>query len=74
MSLPDQDTSMVDTFSQTELVNAGLQSSLQEVFHLESQHVVELHAGLIKDANTDETTDKRIAFKKSFGILFVESE
>jgi len=65
---------MMDTLRQPKLVNAGLQSSLQEILNLESQHVIELHARLIKHTNTNKTTNERIAFKETLGVFLVKSE
>ena len=74
MPLLNQDTSVVDTLGQTELVDTSLQPTLQEVLYLECQHVIELHAGLVKDTNTNETTDERIAFEETLGVFLVEGE
>jgi hypothetical protein len=74
MSLLDQDSGVMDGLGETELVHAGLQSSLQEVFDAEGQYVIELHAGFVKDTDTDETADESVAFEKSFGVFFVEGE
>ena len=72
MTLPDQDTGMMNAFSQAKLVDASLKATFQEIFHFERQDVIKLHARLIKDTNTDKTTDESITLKKAFGILFVE--
>lgn len=74
MSLLDQDTSVVDGLGKTELVDAGLQTALQEIFNLEGQDVIELHAGLIEHTDTDETANERIAFEESLGVLLVEGK
>lgn len=74
VALLDQDTSVVDRLGKTELVHTSLQTSLQEIFGLESQHVIELHAGLIQHTDTDETANKRIAFEETLGVLVVKSE
>lgn len=74
MTLSDQDTSVVDGLGQTKLVDAGLQTALQEVLNLQSQHVIELHAGLVQHTDADETANQGIAFEQTLGVLLVEGE
>ena len=74
MSLPDQHTSMMDGFGQTTLENLGLQPSLQEIFDLEGQHVIETHAGLIQHTDAHETADEGVTLKEALGVLVVELE
>ena len=74
MTLLNQDTGVMDTLCKIELVNASLQSALQEILDLEGQHVIELHAGLIEHTDTNETTNEGISFEETLGILLIESE
>jgi hypothetical protein len=74
MPLLDKDTSVMDTLGKTELVDTRLQPALQEIFDLESQDVIELHTGLVKHTNSDQTTNEGISFEKSLWIFLVESE
>ena len=74
MSLANEDTGVVDRLGETEFVDTGLKTTLQEILNLQCQHVIELHARLIENTNTDETTNKCISFEKSLGILLVEGE
>ena len=74
MTLPNQDTGMMDTFRQPELVDTGLQPSLQEIFNLERQDVIEFHAGLVQDSDTDETADEGISFEEPLGIFLIKSQ
>lgn len=74
VTLSDQNTSMMDTLRQPKLVDTSLKSSLQEVLDLKGQHVIELHAGFIKHADTNETSDEGIAFKESLGVFFIKGE
>ena len=53
VALPDEYSSMVYAFCQTNLENLRLQPSLQEIFNLEGQHVIESHAGLIEHTDAD---------------------
>jgi len=74
MSLPDQHTGMMDGFSQTTLENLSLQPSLQEIFNLECQHVIETHAGLVQHTDAHETADEGVTLEETFGVLVVELE
>merc|ERR1711992_70444 len=46
VSLPDEDTGVVDGLGQPQLEHLGLETALQEVLNLEAEHVVELHLAL----------------------------
>lgn len=74
MALLDQDTGVVDRLGETELVDAGLETALQEVLDLEGQDVIELHAGLVEDTDTDETANQGVTLEKTLGVLLVERE
>ncbi len=74
MTLADQDTGMMDTLCQPELVDASLQSSLQEIFDLERQDVIEFHAGLVQHANPNETANEGISFKQSLGVFLIQRQ
>jgi len=74
VTLADQDTGVVDRLGETELVDAGLETALQEVLDLEGQDVIELHAGLVEDTDTDETANKGVTLEEALGVLLVESQ
>lgn len=74
MALADQDTSVVDRLGKTELVDAGLETALQEVLDLEGQDVIELHAGLVQDTDTHETANESVTLEETLGVLLVESK
>lgn len=74
MTLADQDTGMMDTLCQPELVDASLQSSLQEIFDLERQDVIEFHAGLVQHPNPNETANEGVSFKQSLGVFLIECQ
>jgi hypothetical protein len=74
VTLADQDTGVVDRLGETELVDAGLEAALQEVLDLEGQDVIELHAGLVEDTDTDETADEGVTLEEALGVLLVERE
>jgi hypothetical protein len=63
VSLLDENTGVVDALSEAELVNAGLQAALQEVFDFKGKHVIQLHARFVEDTDTDETANEGIAFE-----------
>jgi hypothetical protein len=74
VALADEDTSVVDGLGETELVDAGLETALQEVLNLEGQDVIELHAGLVEDTDTDETANESVTLEEALGVLLVESQ
>lgn len=65
---------MMDGLGETELVDAGLETALQEILNLESKHVIELHAGLVEDTDTYETANEGVTLEEALGVLLVESE
>lgn len=74
VALANQDTGVVDGLGKTELVDTRLQAALQEILNLQGQDVIELHARLVEDTDTDKTSDKGVAFEKSLGVLLVEGK
>jgi hypothetical protein len=74
VALADEHTGVVDGLGKTELVDAGLETALQEVLNLEGQDVIELHAGLVEHTDTDETANEGVTLKEALGVLLVESE
>ena len=72
--LPNQDPSMMDALGQAQLVHTSLQSPLQEILHLEREHVIELHAGFIKHTHTNETANQGVSFEETIGVLFLNGE
>ena len=74
MALTDEDTGVVDGLGKTELVDASLETTLQEVLDLEGKDVIELHAGLVKDTDTNQAANESIALEETLGVLLVESK
>jgi hypothetical protein len=72
--LPDEDTGVVDGLGETALEDLGLQPALQEILDLEGKHVIETHAGLVEDTDTDETADEGVTLEETLGVLVVELE
>ena len=74
VALADQDTGVVDGLGQTELVDTGLEATLQEILDLQGQDVIELHAGLVEHTDTHQTANEGIAFEETLGVLLVEGK
>ena len=74
VALLDQDTGVVDGLGEAELVDAGLETALEEIVGLESQDVIELHAGLVEHTDADKTANEGIAFEETLGVLLIESK
>jgi hypothetical protein len=74
VTLTDEDTGVVDGLGKAKLVDASLKTTLQEVLDLEGKDVIELHAGLVKDTDTDQTANEGIAFEETLRVLLVESK
>lgn len=74
VTLTDEDTGVVDGLGEAELVHAGLETTLQEVLDLEGKDVIELHAGLVEDTDTDQTANEGVAFEETLGVLLVHGE
>ena len=60
VTLANKNASVVDGLGQTQFEDLGLEASLQEIFNLQAEHVIELHAALLKHADTDQTTQKGV--------------
>lgn len=63
---------MVDRLGETQLEDLGLKPALQEIFNLESQHVIKTHAGLVKHTNTDKSADKGVTLEQPLGVFWIE--
>lgn len=74
VALADEHTSVVDGLGETELVDAGLETALQEVLNLQGQDVIELHAGLVEHTDTDETANEGVTLEEALGVLLVERQ
>ena len=58
MPLSDENTGVVDGFGETRLEDLGLETSLHEVLNLQSQYVIETHAGLVEYSDSYESSVK----------------
>ena len=72
VTLADEDTRVVDRLGETQFEDLGLKSALQEIFNLESQHVIKTHAGLVKHTNTDKSADKGVTLEQPLGVFWIE--
>ena len=61
VSLTDEDASMVDGLGEPQFEDLGLESPLQEVFHLQAQDVIELHLALIQHTDPHQTSKQGVA-------------
>lgn len=62
VTLTDQHTSVMDGLGQSKLEHLCLQTTLQEILNLQTEHVIELHAGLIQDTNAHQTTQQSVTY------------
>lgn len=51
-----------------------LETTFQEILDTESQDVIELHAGVVQDTNTDQTANQGVTLEKTLGVLLVKSQ
>ena len=65
---------MVNAFRQTALEHLCLQPSLQKIFNLEGQHVIETHAGFVEHTDAHETANHGITLEETLGVLRVKLE
>jgi len=62
VTLADQHAGVMDGLGQSQLEHLRLQTALQEVLDLQTQHVIELHARLVQDTDTDQTTQQGVTY------------
>lgn len=72
VSLPDEDTGMMNALCQSTLEDLGLEPPLHEVLELQGQHVIETHATLIQHTNTHETADEGVTLEETLRVLVVK--
>jgi hypothetical protein len=74
MTLPDQNSRMMNALGKAKLEYLRLQATLQKVLNLEGKHVIKTHARLVKHANAHKSTNERIAFEQTFRVFVIEFE
>jgi hypothetical protein len=62
VALTDEHASMMVGLGQSELEDLRLETTFQEILHLETENVIELHARFVQDSNADETTEQGITW------------
>ena len=71
MSLPDEDTGMMDTLGQSQLEHLGLETPLQEIFNTETEHEIELHLGFIQHTDADKTTQECVTWTEKETMKYI---
>jgi len=74
VALTDQDAGVMDGLGQSQLEHLGLEPPLQEILDLEAEDVIQLHLGLIQNANPDQTPEEGVSFEEAAGFLLVQGE
>ena len=74
VTLTDQHTRVVHRLRELHLVDHGLESSLEEVLGLESEHVIELELVLGENAEEVEATEERTALEDASLVVLVEGK
>merc|ERR1719412_1619329 len=74
VSLPDQHPGVVDGLRQPKLEHLSLQPPLEEVLHLEAEHEVEFHLGLVKNSDPDQAAQQCVTLEQALGVLLLECE
>jgi len=60
VSLTDEDTGVVDRLGESRLEDLSLEATLEEILNLESEDVIETHAGLVENTDSYKTTDQGV--------------
>jgi len=74
VSLPDQNTGVMDGLGQSQLENLGLQTSLQEILDFQAENVIQLHLALIQHSDPHQTPEQSVALEQSPGVLLLQGE
>lgn len=74
VALADEDAGVVDALGESELENLSLQATLQEIFNLQAQDVIQLGLGVVEDTDADETTDEGVSFEEAAGVTLGEGQ
>ena len=60
--LPNENTRVMDALGETQFEDLGLETALQEVFGLETQHEIELHASLFEHTCPHQPTEEGVTW------------
>ena len=70
VSLPDENTGMMDWLCKSKLEHLGLETSFQEILNFEAEHIIEFHTVFIQNTNSYKATQKCVSFEKP-AYLFI---
>lgn len=74
VTLADEDTGVMDGLGESELEDLGLETTLQEIFDLQAEDEIELHALLVQDTDPDQTPEECVTLEQPAGILLLQGE
>lgn len=74
MSLLDENTSVMDGLSHTELEDLSLQSSLKEISDVQGQDVIQLVLGLVHNTHTVQSAQESGTLENTTRILLVQGQ
>ena len=72
--LLDEDTSMVNRCSQSELEDDGLESSLKEILNLQLQDVIELLSRFVQKTKSSQSSQQSRTFDLSLLVVFWQGQ
>lgn len=64
----------MDGLGKTGLEDLSLQSSLEEVLDSKSKNVIELHSSLVKDSDSDQSSNESISLEQSLRIFVIQRQ
>jgi hypothetical protein len=62
---------MVNALCEVGLEDLRLETTFQEVLHLQRQHVIQTHAALIQHTNPHKPTNEGVTLEETLGILVI---
>jgi hypothetical protein len=74
VSLLDENTSVMDGLSHTELEDLSLQSSLKEISDVQGQDVIQLVLGLVHNTHTVQSAQESGTLENTTRILLVQGQ
>jgi hypothetical protein len=74
VSLLDQNTSVVNALGQTQLEDLSLKAALQEIFNLQTKHVIQLGSVFGQDTSADQSSDQSVTLEKTLVVLLIQGQ
>jgi len=74
VTLADKHAGVMDGLGESKLEDLGLETALQEIFDLQAEDEIELHALFVQDADPDQTPEECVSFEQPAGILLLQGE